>query len=72
MTIVVQSVNPNVSLDWVNFILNGDGEFLQPANNTIATLDSGLKEAGQLIFVENQPQISTLNAQNPVHNAAIL
>ena len=66
MTIVVQSVNPNVSLDWVNFILNGDGKFLQPANNTITTVDSGMKEAGQLIFVENQPQVSALNKENPV------
>jgi hypothetical protein len=65
MTIKIQSSNPNVSLDWINFVLNADGEFLQPANNTIATLDTGMKEAGQLIFVENQPQVSTLNWQNP-------
>ena len=65
MTILVQSRNPNVSLDWINFVLNADGEFLQPANNTIATVDSGMKETGQLIFVENQPQISSLNPQNP-------
>lgn len=65
MTILVQSSNPNVSLDWINFILNSDGTFLQPANNTIATVDSGLKEAGQLIFAQNQPQISALNNQNP-------
>ncbi len=65
MTIVIQSVNPNVSLDWINFILNAQGQFLQPSNNTIAMLDSGMKEAGQLIFVENQPQVTAFNSQNP-------
>ena len=50
MTIVLQSISKNVSLDWINFILNSQGEFLQPSNNTIAMLDAGLKEGGQLDF----------------------
>lgn len=65
MTIVLQSINQNVSLDWINFVLNAQGEFLQPSNNTLAMLDPGMKEVGQLIFMENQPQISNLNAANP-------
>ncbi|MGA2386528.1 MAG: hypothetical protein ABSG33_08345 [Candidatus Bathyarchaeia archaeon] len=65
MTIVVQSINQNVSLDWINFVMNAQGEFLQPFNNTIAMLDPGLKEVGQLIFVKNQPLISSFNAANP-------
>jgi hypothetical protein len=65
MTVVVQSENPNVSLDWINFILNSEGEFLQPFNNTVAMLDVDLKEVGQLIFAENQPQISSFNSENP-------
>jgi hypothetical protein len=65
MTIVVQSENPNVSLDWVNFILNSQGEFLQPFNNTVAMLDSSIKEVGQLIFVKDQPEISCFNSENP-------
>ena len=28
-------------------------------------LDAGLKECGQLIFVENQPEIYSFNAENP-------
>jgi hypothetical protein len=65
MTIVVQRENPKVSLDWINFILNSAGEFLQPLNNTVAMLDSGMKEVGQLIFVEDQPQVSSFNSENP-------
>ena len=41
MTIVIQSNTQNVSLDWVNFILNSQGEFLQPSGNTVAMLDAG-------------------------------
>jgi hypothetical protein len=65
MTITIQSNNPNVSLDWVDFILNSQGEFLQPSGNTVAMLDVGMKECGQLIFVENQPEISSFNSENP-------
>jgi hypothetical protein len=65
MTIAIQSNNQNVSLDWVNFILNSQGEFLQPSGNTVAMLDVGMKECGQLIFVENQPEIYSFNPENP-------
>ena len=65
MTIVLQSISKNVSLDWINFILNAQGQFLQPSNNTIAMLDSGMKKVGQLVFEGNQPQVTTFNSQNP-------
>jgi len=65
MTIVLQSINQNVSLDWMNFIINAQGQFLQPFNNTVAMLDTGLKEVGQLVFKENQPQVTAFNSQNP-------
>jgi hypothetical protein len=65
MTMVIQSNAQNVSLDWINFILNSQGEFLQPGGNTVAMLDVGMKECGQLIFVENQPQVSSFNSENP-------
>jgi hypothetical protein len=65
MTIVIQSNNQNVSLDWANFILNSQGELIQPSANTIAMLDVGTKECGQLIFVQNQPEISSFNSENP-------
>jgi hypothetical protein len=65
MTIVIQSNPQNVSLDWINFILNSQGEFLQPNNNTVAMLDVGMKECGQLIFAKNQPDVHNYNSQNP-------
>ena len=65
MTIVIQSEKPNVSLDWINFIMNAQGEFLQPSNNTVAMLDADMKEVGQLVFAENQPQVTAFNSQNP-------
>jgi len=51
MTIVVQSNSPNISLEWITFGLNSQGEF-QPQfdNRTIAMLDRGAKECGQLIL----------------------
>ena len=65
MTIVIQSDSQNVSLDWINFVLNSQGELVQPSGNTVAMLDAGLKECGQLIFVENQPEIYSLNLEYP-------
>jgi hypothetical protein len=65
MTIVIESNNPSVSLDWVSFILDSQGKFQQPIGNTFAWLDVGTKEIGQLIFVRNQPGILSLNAHNP-------
>jgi hypothetical protein len=65
MTIVIQSNPQNVSLDWINFFLNSQGQFLQPTGNTVAMLDAGTIECGQLIFVENQPEISSFNSENP-------
>jgi hypothetical protein len=65
MTILIQSDSQDVSLDWINFVLNSQGVFLQPSGNTIAMLDAGTKECGQLIFVENQPEISSFSSENP-------
>jgi len=65
MTIVIQSNGQNVSLDWINFILNSQGKFLPQSGNTVAMLDVGMKEVGQLIFVENQPQIRSFHNENP-------
>jgi hypothetical protein len=65
MTIVIQSNPRNVSLDWINFVLNSQGQFLQPSGNTIAMLAADIKECGQLIFVENQPEIYSFSSENP-------
>jgi len=65
MTITIQSINQNVLLDWANYTLNSDGKFLEPGGNTVAMLDTGMNEVGQLFFVQNQPEISCVNTQNP-------
>ncbi len=65
MTIILQSTSQNVSLDWVNFVLNSEGSFLQPNPNTIAMLDAGTKEVGQLIFTQNQPEVHNYSKQYP-------
>jgi len=65
MTITVQRNNPNVSLDWLNFVINSQGIFQQSFNNTLAILDPSMKLCGQLIFAQTQPTISNFNPQNP-------
>ncbi len=65
MTILVQSNKPNVSIDWLNLVIDSRGIFQQPFNNTLAILDPGNKECGQLIFAQTQPTISNFNAQSP-------
>jgi hypothetical protein len=65
MTITVQSIKPGVSLDWLNLILDSQGIYQQPFNNTLAMLDPAAKECGQLIFTQSQPEINNFNSQNP-------
>jgi hypothetical protein len=65
MTLIIQSNAQDVSLDWINFILNSQGKSQQQIGNTIAMLDVGMKECGQLIFAENQPEVLSLNSENP-------
>ncbi len=64
MTIAIQS-NNQTSMDWINFVLNSQGQLLQPSGNTVAMLDVGSKECGQLIFVGNHPDITSFNSENP-------
>jgi hypothetical protein len=65
MTIMVQSSKPNVSLDYLNFVVNSQGVFQQSFNNTLLMLDSAMNVCGQLIFAQTQPKISNFNPQNP-------
>jgi hypothetical protein len=66
MTIVIQSNSQSVSLDWIDFFLNSQGTFQPPVGNTVAMLDAGMKECGQLIFAQNQPEnVSSINKANP-------
>ena len=65
MTIEIQSTNQNISLDWLNFLMNSQGQFEQSVNNTMAIVDAPLRECCQLIFIQNQPQVSSVNSQYP-------
>jgi hypothetical protein len=65
MTITVNSNSQNVSLDQINFGVVSAGSFRQPFHNTLAIVDYNQKECGQLIFAQEQPQISNINLQNP-------
>ena len=65
LTVTVSSNSQNVSLDQIDFVLYSAGSFRQPFNNTLAIIDYNLKECGQLIFAQEQPQISNINLQNP-------
>lgn len=57
MTIAIQANAPNISLDWLQLFLNSQGVYQEPiGNTTVAMLDKGMKECGQLIFAENQPE----------------
>jgi hypothetical protein len=64
MAITVQSNKPDLSLDWLSLVIDSQGVFQQPFNNTLAMLDSGMKVCGQFIFVQSQPKISNLNSQS--------
>jgi hypothetical protein len=64
MTLIIQC-NPGTSLDWLNLIVNSPGTFQQPFNNTLAILDEGMKECGQLIFAEQQPVINNVRLRDP-------
>jgi hypothetical protein len=65
MTILVQSNRSGVSLDWLNFVINSQGIFQESFNNTLAMLDTEMKECGQLIFAQTQPAINNFSPQNP-------
>jgi hypothetical protein len=65
MTIVIESNNQNVSLEWVDFIVESQGIFQEPFNNTVAMLDPPMKECGQLIFAKTQPTVTNFTSQNP-------
>jgi hypothetical protein len=67
MTIAIQANAPNVHLDWLYITLNSQGSYQNPiGNNTVAMLDKGMKEGGQLVFAQTQPDnISNLSLENP-------
>jgi hypothetical protein len=58
LTITVQAVRPDISLDQLNFTVNSPGIVEQSFNNTIAIVDPSMKLCGQLIFYKSEPVIN--------------
>lgn len=65
MTIIIQTIKPNASLEGANFVITSQGVIQQSFNNTLAILDSAKKECGQLIFIQPQPAITNVSPQDP-------
>ncbi len=57
MTIKLDAIVENVSLDWLYITVQSKGVPIDyESNDTIALIDVGVKTFGQLIFKENQPE----------------
>jgi len=66
ISITVESIVEDVSLDWVSFIVNSKGKVTAtPQSNTIGLLDEGVKALSQIIFTEEQPRVDVVNLDNP-------
>lgn len=65
MTETLQTNNPAVSFDTLNFILHSKGAFVQGNNNeTVGLVDANMQLAGQLIFTDGQPVVTRLTKDN--------
>jgi hypothetical protein len=65
ITITIESTVNDVTLDWLDFIIDSKGELYALQNNTIALLDEGVKAFSQLIFIKEQPKVDLVNPENP-------
>ena len=60
VTSTLDSTVPGVSLDWVNIDVQSKGtQIAYDDPRTIALVDVGVKTFGQLIFSDNQPNVTT-------------
>ena len=66
VTVTLESVMPDVSLDWVSYVVESKGYVIQQWNNTIGIVDEGVKAFAQLIFDENQPEVAKYHGDNPL------
>ena len=66
MTVTLESAMPDVSLDWVSYVVESKGYVIQQRNNTIGIIDEGVKAFAQLVFDDEQPQVSSLFESNPL------
>ncbi len=61
MTQTISSSTPAVTFDTVNFILHTKGALIQSENSsTVASVDSAMNVAGQLIFTEEPPTVTQI------------
>jgi hypothetical protein len=66
MSIKVESIVEEVSLDWIQFFVDSKGKVIQPTQNkTVGLLDEGVKAFGQLIFNKEQPEVEIVNDEYP-------
>ena len=60
ITSTVDSTVPGVSIDWVNIDVQSKGtQIVYDDPRTVAFVDVGVKTFGQLIFSDNQPNVTT-------------
>ena len=60
LTSTLDSTVPGVSLDWVNIDVQSKGtQIVYDDKRTVALVDVGVKAFGQLIFISNQPNVTT-------------
>ena len=65
MTEKIESDNPSISLDTIEFILHTNREFVQGQNNSVVGfVDKNMKVIGQLMFTDEQPIIKLLTPPN--------
>jgi hypothetical protein len=65
ISITLERAADNVSMGWIDFTVNSNGEVIDLQNNTIALLDEGVKAFSQLIFNKEQPNVIMVNRENP-------
>ncbi len=65
VSITLESMVDGVFLDWIDFTVSSKGRMQVLQSETIALLDEGVKAFGQMIFVEEQPNIDLVKSENP-------
>jgi hypothetical protein len=64
MSISLEST-ADVSIDWIQFLVDSKGQVIQMQNETVGLLDENTKAFGQLIFNKKQPEVKIVNEIYP-------
>lgn len=64
ISITVESVGNETSLEYIRLMLHGRGKFLQ-SNQTVGVLDEGARICGQIIFEGKTPVTKLFTSENP-------